>query len=509
MMTKDDLKQSLESKFTLICFEDIETVSRSHSAVFKFFKQFYRPSYDNDHRLVLYSSHRPSQKILNHIQRAAAQHDVSNWFLLICCNYDVSEQLSDANTKHGYDDVKIQSQVVDLTTTSQLDDSLIADIDTLCPMPFGHLSSDNSQKVYPCCKFQPTVGNLNQNSFSEIFHNDQMTRLRYQMIRGQKPIGCTECWQTENKGTISLRQHYLTKYGSEMDHHWIDKPDIRGMTIGVSALCNFKCRICKPSSSTGVQVELIQHSDKEQAKQIKKLLDLTTNHTDKLVSQIRPLYQSLEEIHFLGGEPFLIPDVSELIDDIIASGYSHHMNITFNTNGSLWNDNIITKLSHFNNCQITLSIDDIDTRFEIQRGGNWADIKQNIEKFAQLNLTSNVTTKFGVTVNIQNIFYLDQLVNFARQLGVEIIWTYLESPRWANIDYMTDAAKHIVVEKYKLSEDPHLRSIATRIRNSPGSNGTDFIKQVKIFDKWRHQKFIESHREIYNAMSQSTSEVDH
>jgi hypothetical protein len=104
------------------------------------------------------------------------------------------------------------------------------------------------------------------------------------------------------------------------------------------------------------------------------------------------------------------------------------------------------------------------------------------------------------TVNIQNVLYLDELYSWAESTGLRVVLNVLKGPQFMNIDYMTQAAKDLVIEKFQNSSIPELQSIANRVKKSPGSNGEKFIEYMQQLDKWRNENFGLTHKEIANAM---------
>ena len=104
------------------------------------------------------------------------------------------------------------------------------------------------------------------------------------------------------------------------------------------------------------------------------------------------------------------------------------------------------------------------------------------------------------TVNIQNVYYLDEIFEWAKTYNIQVTLNFLDLPHWANIDNMTPAAKKLVVDKFKNSNNPDLKNISVRVQNSIGNDGVEFVKQMKRFDSLRNQNFSETHSIIANAM---------
>jgi MoaA/NifB/PqqE/SkfB family radical SAM enzyme len=501
-MTAEELKISLRQEYDLITFLDLADLRQKHRAVFDVFKKHRRESFDDNQRLVFYSQFEPEQSFLDHIQRAAAKIDISNFFILVICPFDIRLGLENSNKKFGYDDSVIQSMIRPLEGTNPFGIANFVVSESICPLPFSQCEIGSAGDVRPCCKFDGMLGNTSDLLLQEIFHGQYANDVRAKMILGQKPQECSVCWKSEAAGTTSFRKHMLTKYENMLDQHWLDDVQIRDVTWAPSSLCNFSCRICHPAVSTSIAVEEIKFAgDDEYKKLIKKHIKIRTD-PEKSKSTIGALERlsDLEYLHILGGEPFLWPDFDHLIDRMILAGKAREISLEFNTNCSVFPETKMNRvIQNFKSVELLLSVDNIGPRFEIERGGKWPEILENIKNFISLR-SQTVKVKLAVTVNLQNLLYLSEVIDFAESLNVEILWWYLEDPEYLCIDRATDQVKEIIFSKYQSHSNKELQKIAKRVKDSAGSNGQDFINYIRKIDQRRNQSFSETHKEIYQFM---------
>ena len=497
-----NLKSQLSLQLNLICFEDLANVKQKHRAIFDLFKLHRKDRFEDNDRLVLYSAHEPEQEFLNHIQRAAARIDISNFFILLVCPFDITEKLHNSNQKFGYDSSVIQSMIYELEETEISPISNFHQIDSICPFPFGYVNVDSNGDVAPCCKFQGRLGRLQDSSISDIFDGDFAKSIRSQMMSGQKIKECSTCWHNETAGTTSFRQLALHKFGDILDQEWLDDPRIRDINWCPNSICNFTCRICSFHASTSIATEEIKFAKDLDFKQLVKASVKETNDTMLIKSMIQNIAQldDLEYLHILGGEPLLWPQLQQLIDRLTQNNLAQNITFEINTNCSVYPaeqiDVIIQKFKHV---EILLSVDNIGTRFEIERGGKWKDILENIKKFANLQ-SPTVTVKLATTINLQNILDLNDIIDFANTIGVQIVWWYLENPKFLCIDNATEQTKHLVFSKYSNHPESELRKIAHRMISSSGSDGSEFLEYCHKIDQRRKQSFANSHQEIYESM---------
>lgn len=495
-MNIQTLKTNLEEKFDVLGFYDLADAMFQHGSIFKIFKNHYQEVYAPNQRIVFYTSQQPSQLVLDHLQRAATKIDISNWFITVCCSYDINDQLDEANKKYGNDVYTINWYSCVLTETKIINSNNIYPFEYFCVVPFGVISIDSIGNATPCCKYKEDVGVFN-NTFD---FNQSMSNIRNDIKDKIPHKNCSTCWNAEHLGQTSLREHLNTKYLDICDEEWVDYPNIQDLTISTGNVCNFACRICDAYGSSKIAVEQLKFTNDIKEKQkLKKLVKLSKNNDYSIVDAITTT-PNLTNIHLLGGEPLLWKSLEELIDKLVSAGLSKNIQIEFSTNGSIFPDNIIKKLLEFKSVEILLSIDDIEKRFELQRGGEWDVVLNNILKFKNLKSTS-FSVKIVPTVNIQNLLYLDQLAKFCSNNDLEIVWWFLEEPAYLSIDRVTRATKDAVFKKYINHPNTHLQQIAKRMYKTDSVNGNLFLNYMNELDKRRNQDSSEILKEIFNLMS--------
>jgi radical SAM protein with 4Fe4S-binding SPASM domain len=501
-MTIDDLKTFVSQKFNVLCFVDLADLRNTHRAIFDLLISVHKDRFENNDRIILYSAYKPEQQFLNHIHRAISRVDISTPFILIITPYSLQPELKVANDRYGFGHEPMQSLQVQIEYSKPFGNTNFYNVETLCAMPFSQAQVSTNGNVKPCCRFNESFGNIYHESLDKIFKGKDFENLRNQLLSGQKPSGCSICWQSESQGTSSLRQLSMQKYGDLLDRGWIDNVQVRDLTWSSSSLCNFKCRICDPRSSTQIASEEIKFAPSENEKnKLRTLIKETSNlqQSSNFIESILEL-RHLNFLHILGGEPFLYPKFDTIIDRLIDEGISNEITLEVNTNCSIYPESVITKIVHyFQAAEFLLSVDNVNERFEIERGGTWSVIYENIKKFASLR-SDTVKVKLAATINLQNILYLDDIIDLSHETNLDILWWYLEDPTFLCIDYATEQAKKLIVQKYANHNDKELRQLSNRVLNSPGSDGLQFLEHCKKLDIRRNQCFSDSHAEIYRAM---------
>ena len=135
------------------------------------------------------------------------------------------------------------------------------DSTTFCLHPFTGLATRTDGAILACCRSQP-VGWIQNESLEEIWNNENICRIRQQVLNNQRPSECAACFNLEDQGVESLRQRHIkgiipeariNLYPNALDK--LDKNyklpfEFPTIEIKINNLCNLKCRMCHAVDST-------------------------------------------------------------------------------------------------------------------------------------------------------------------------------------------------------------------------------------------------------------------
>ena len=134
-----------------------------------------------------------------------------------------------------------------------------------CPLPFNHMNLHPNGNVGLCCvseMFPPNDGfyrdrnpprdmmNLSRNNVSEMWLDSSVVDARNEMLQGIKPAACHNCYKIEERGGKSRRKTEIERWGQN-----IFKPRLEFLDLRMSNLCNSKCMMCNPDSSSSLAKE--------------------------------------------------------------------------------------------------------------------------------------------------------------------------------------------------------------------------------------------------------------
>tara|TARA_B100000989_G_scaffold74587_2_gene52654 strand:+ start:40409 stop:41602 length:1194 start_codon:yes stop_codon:yes gene_type:complete len=389
-----------------------------------------------------------------------------------------------------------------------------------CILPWISIETTPSGTTRPCCLYTDEIPNVNlaTSTLQDAFNSKFMRNLRRAFRRGEKPEGCRNCWREEDAGKKSKRQYMLEKF-SDINVQYKDNngEDLVFLDLKLGNICNLKCRICGSwSSSKWAQEELDYVEDSTNHIAKKWLKDgQWPRKSPRFWDNIDELLPQIKYFEFTGGEPWMIKQHFELLQNAVNKDYAKNIDIHYNTNTTQFpKDPTIWK--HFKNVQIAFSVDNTGERFEYERyGAKWKTSNANIKKVHALREKGYpITTQLCCTWNIQNIFYLDEILTWAKTMTFDSIhfnvmhdpWEfslsktpiharspimlYLQKQQILHRQYKNDIiALKTLVEKANMNETPE-----------EPETGQSLHKKLRQTDLYRNQNFALSHTKIAQAI---------
>ena len=395
---------------------------------------------------------------------------------------------------------------------------------SICMLPWISVETSPMGTVRPCCMAHEEItdeaGNkydLTKTNIETAYKSQYMQQLRQQFRAGEKPATCNRCWEEEAAGRTSKRMHTqvrLKELYKEVD--WAnDNPNqLWFVDLKLGNICNLKCRICGSWSSSKWAEEELKYMpgvDKKQHIAYQWLKQgAWPRKTETFWDNMRELLPNIKYFEFTGGEPWMIKEHFDLLEYAVETGDSQHIDIHYNTNATQYPGGHWGLWKNFGRVDIAFSVDNVGNRFEYERyGANWQESNIIIDEIHIMKKMSvpNITTQLCFTINIQNVYYLDELLAWAntKPFG-SIYFNMMHSPDHMSIQYMTPSAKELVLNKLKTtfwtskSYQEEINSVINFIEAGPGSDGSEFLFKMKQTDEYRKQCFTDTHPEIARAM---------
>jgi radical SAM protein with 4Fe4S-binding SPASM domain len=365
-----------------------------------------------------------------------------------------------------------------------------------CIYPWIHLNTWPNGNVYQCCLtgWTNSIGSLERNTLEEIWNNDYMKNLRKHMIEGKKHESCIKCYEQEENGICSSRQsanknfseHIESAYNTTGSDGYNTDFKLVYWDFRFSNICNFKCRMCGSFLSSKWYEEEVKNGGSV----IKEKVVHVKNHTNDRTSMEKYLDNfigDVEEIYFAGGEPLLMEDHYYILNRLIDVKNTK-CRIRYNTNLSKLkykNEDCFEYWKHFYDVSIFASIDDYGKRAEYSRNGTvWNIVETNIKRI----LIDFPTIKFhtSTTVNIWNILYIPQIVDYLMNIGVPSYAIQLNNILTSPTEYHINILPDFFKQKVK----------------------TDLLNHLSDMDEQTRKIFINKYNSIMLFMNESPANIN-
>ena len=484
--------------------------SKPSNALYEFLTPLKKESFADNEKIVFYNFSKINIDLLIHLQKTLTYLDIPEFFVLVVTNQKSTiEALSEIECKLvSYTEFPAADKIIPIFNND----------DSMCAHAWVgiHLFPDGTAK--PCCDSALTISkpdgipyNIKQDTIDDILNSECMQEFRQAFRNKEKPISCNKCWQREDQGQESRRT--ITPYKIENIYgkiNWEQEGELMYLGGHLGTLCNLKCRICSSNFSSSIANEYlssISFNDKKDSQHYQNLKNSEWVFENTFWDYLKFNADKIKNYEFLGGEPFMLKQNLEFLKFLVDNNLSKDTIFYFSTNGTQY-PNILDYSEHFKRLEIIFSIDNVGERFELERcNAIWSNVEYNLNRMiAQREKTKNLSIDLCITVNIQNVLYLPEILYWVRTVNVDSFYiNYVTDPKYLSITSLTEQGKHLVIDRLSNAEfigkeKSEIAAIIGVIKNSCGSDGTEFIKEMKRFDQIRNQDFAKTHTDIAKAM---------
>lgn len=300
----------------------------------------------------------------------------------------------------------------------------------------NHMCINNTGSWIPCCRFQnPPHFDASTVPFSEYKSSKFYKRTIKDMTTGWANE-CVKCKQEELNGIHSLRSTYnniLT--GGE---------DIEYIELSISNECNLMCRMCSPMNSSSWNRVASKNDIKEYIQPVEnKVININKIFDNADLSKVK-------RIKYLGGEPFITPQIKELFELLVEKNVIQNIEFEFTTNATLFPNKWLTYLERAKKVNIELSIDGIGkVQSYIRHGKSW-DIEEPIiyQWVDYYNKQDNINLSMFTTIQAYNLHDVKNVRLFADSLRLKHYTNLLAYPSYLNIGVLPKKYLEEIKDEY-------------------------------------------------------------
>ena len=376
-----------------------------------------------------------------------------------------------------------------------------------CALPFIHMAIEANGDIRPCCMGDEFDLNIRNKTIQQVYNDPKRLQFVDSFRRNEQHPLCNTCWKdpevrtTFSAAPVAIDATIQAMSGTLPNH------ELKWLEIKPGNRCNLKCRICgvHNSSSWAKDDAIINDPDKKYKDSISYKYTQSCDWIDdpEFWNDINEM-ESIEYLHFMGGEPFMVPEHFQLIKALIDNPNIDTSKITigYNTNGTYFPSKENFELyNNFKQVSFALSIDDIDERFNYQRKlADWEEVKTNIKNFQKLN-KDQYFVYLDPTISIYNIFYLNEITKAFNDLGYH---NFIKQRHFVNSGYnaihiLPQHIKSVIVEKYKNTDNIWIKRAVDYMNSQPTDNNLweVFKKNTTKLDSLRKENFQNTFKEFY------------
>ena len=399
---------------------------------------------------------------------------------------------------------------------NNLDDFLLNS--NWCALPYCHMNIETNGDYKPCCRAKPILDddgtplNIKNYSIDEIWNHPKRLEFVEKFNRNEKPAECEQCFVREpivknqhrikfskNRRAIDYTKDYVA--GQKQPRlHWIE--------IRPGNICNLKCRICGPEFSSQWAKDVNQGLENVPFKQSpwytynKNCQWIEHDNVFESVDSLK----DVKHIHFLGGEPLMVPQHFDLLRNILEKTSGKDIDIYYNTNGTkTFSKEQLELLDKFKSVTVNLSIDDIGKRFEYQRkNANWNEVYENIKWFFSLEKDNKFMVYIAHAISILNLYDVDIFYQFAKQHGVKVYPDHWVTTPGLDIRSLTTAEKQKVKSRLEQGLHPYTKIVLDRMMSEDKwdeSHQKHRHTRIEKLDKVRGESFAEVYPELSKILN--------
>lgn len=338
---------------------------------------------------------------------------------------------------------------------------------TLCPLAWNHFSVNLDTSMRVCCNthnggviFNEQGGPIRLAELTDLgsyYNTPYFRNMRRQMMNGERPEHCTNCFMTEDLGGRSLRQIYFDQYSNDPGFQrqlMFTKSDgtiiprVTYLDFSLSNKCNLKCIMCSPSASTILRSDfeaLNWNYDKEYY----RMADEGWKDEEKILKTFELILPTLREMLFTGGEPLVAPLHIRLLERAVETGRAQHLVLRYHSNCTNIPPKLLTVWKEFKRIDFHASVEGVgEVNDYVRFGSDFSVVESNILKVAEL---PNARVEIHTCFQIPTLLRLPELHRWVAGLHPKIpklpyhIW--VNHPAWLEAYNLRDDLKVLVRER--------------------------------------------------------------
>ena len=496
-MTLQQQLDQLQKRYEVLSVIDLDQWTNDHNISASWLKKtcrdLQRKAFENDQRLVFVQTQdwfaddaKKTGHVLEQLQLELNAADISNIFVVVVTTNNAADtqdlvlvsqdpvplKIIKVTGKFARNKIKQKSIYqygsadpvkVSLSSLEPREQFLLSKSKTFCIYPWIHLHAYPTGEAYPCCHAEMGVGqigNCRTQTLSDIWNSPGQRKLRTNMLTETVNPACARCYEQEASGFFSGRQSANKHHGHHIDRVIqttsdgnVEQFEMTYWDIRFSNLCNLKCRSCGHTFSSqwyADQARLAGGDWKDKNQVLNYAGRTETDMWEQLILHL----DYVEQIYFAGGEPLMMEEHYNILDELERRG-RFDVTLIYNTNFThvkLKDRTVFDYWKKFDSVAVGASLDAMGPRGEyIRKGTNWHTVEHN--RLQMLEICPRVDFYISPTLSVLNAHHLPDFhrdwvergLIRAQDLNVNI----LQDPIYYRIDAAPESYKKILKKKFE------------------------------------------------------------
>ena len=295
-----------------------------------------------------------------------------------------------------------------------------------CPLPWTGIAVEPDGAVKNCAISRRQIGNLKYSTIESILDNNLNRDIRTSLTNDHWPTACSQCELVEQIDPLFSNRAYQLKLHQDVDIDYTGTHSLTQLDLRWSNTCNYACVYCSPTLSS------------QWAQELGEKVNAGRENFIKLKEYAYAGLNNLKEVYLAGGEPLLIKENLELLEELYRVNPTCLVRVT--TNASTLKNKIYQKLCQFENIKWEVSVEAVGQQFEyIRYPGVWTEFETNLQQLLADHKDVSITMNyFLLTCDtiVDTGLYLNSLGTDLNKIAVHPIYTptFLDARNVKNLD---------------------------------------------------------------------------
>lgn len=300
-------------------------------------------------------------------------------------------------------------------------------------------------------------------TIADWFNSEPVQDFRRRILKDSRISECTSCYAQEDVGGQSRRFNSNQKsviFQQAFDYSFDQSPGRKhfvdpGLTvthpvdihIDLGNFCNLACKMCNAQASSKIAAQEVRWGIESSRPFVGTNWTKNQAVWDSFKQQLLSI-PKLKNIHLMGGETLLTDRFQNLVDTLIEHK-RFDVCFSFVTNGTVFDSDLINKLSKFQRLGIEVSIETLTAHNSyVRQGTDTTRVLANIDRYLETCNNSSITVILRPAVSLLTIGHYGTLLQYALDRKLVIKSLLVDNPAFLSAQTLPYSVKQQYMAQY-------------------------------------------------------------